>query len=734
MTTQLTRRKVLAAATTALPLVAGCQGDGSTGVIETSARPTTPTSQTTTDATTTEESGPADRNVPDVAANYRLAHGEWGDCIAGSPRVGQYRQVSTDVAKRHSDALESAGVRRLRLNVRQTEYARDGLDLLLDGTARTLDLTAQILRAVRDERHTELVEEVGDVSEGLESVEGVIVPVGGLRGGDAKEVRDRLREEHGSLPAFVDWLRAELPQVRLIAQVGMPGRQTFDRAPEAYWKTVARFDAVTNSVWPPAESATCWDGFLSTLRVTFGTLRAFTDRTGVEFEPTVAPGIPTGVDGCSAGGSRAVSRNPTGYERALRVGLTYATGDRVSVDSFNDWQRGTQIEPGTYAGNEYGEAYLAGTRAVLEDPPIERSRDIYYVAPDGATSGSGSREDPLRSIQHALEFAEPGETVHLLPGRYRERVATVRAGGPDAPITITGPPDAVYVGGGQSADPEPMKIRHSHVHVTGLTFDGLQNPDSPDDPDAYARSNLTVDPISRWHRDGPPPTVRDVKLLPHAVGNTLGPCMHVFFGENIEVGECRLLGPAGVAHFRFDQPGHDGEIVYIGTSQGGWEGRWNGHVDRTRNVHVHHIDASAGHPHAELADAKPGTEDVLIEYCTSAGSVGGQPGIHLGGTDGVARWNRIEDSESDGITVGNWGAESDATPDAATGSAVYGNHISGSEQKALRFTPDTSPDEQRVLCGNEVEAPADDDPTKTCPADLPSGDGVGHTGGDSPHA
>jgi hypothetical protein len=485
-------------------------------------------------------------------------------------------------------------------------------------------------------------------------------------------------------------------------------------------------------VWPPPVVAASPEGFLSTFRLTFGALAAFGDRTGVAFEPTVAPGVPTGVDSCSAGGQRAVARDPAGYERALQLGLTYATTDRVTVESFNDWRAGTQLEPGTYGDETYDDEYLTRTSAVVESPPTERSRDVYYVSPGGSTDGTGSRDDPLRSIQHALEFAEPGETVHVLPGRYRERVATVRAGEPDAPITITGPPDAVYVGGGQSHSPEPMKIRHSHVHVTGLTFDGLQNPDAPDSLDSYAGSNLTVDPQTRWRGDGPPPTVTDVKLLPHAVGNTTGPCVHVFFGERIEIGEFRLLGPAGVAHFKFDEPGHDGEVVYVGTSEGGWEGRWDGHVDRTRDVHIHHIDASAGHAHAELADAKPGTRDVLVEYCTSVGSVGGQPGIHLGGADGVARWNRIEDSESNGVTIGNWGVETDRAPDAATGSAVYGNHVSGSARQSIGFTRDASPDEQRVLCGNDVEAPAGGDPTKTCPADLPSGDGVGHLGGESP--
>jgi hypothetical protein len=201
---------------------------------------------------------------------------------------------------------------------------------------------------------------------------------------------------------------------------------------------------------------------------------------------------------------------------------------------------------------------------------------------------------------------EPGQTIHALPGRYHEVVRTVRPGEPNKPITITGPPDAVFIGGDQTPKPEPMEIMHSHYRITGLTFDGLQDPSRSDELSSYAKANVSVDPIGRVSGDEKPPTVRDVVIKPHAVGNTRGNCIHVFFGDRIEVGEFKVHGPAGVSHFVFDEPGHDGEIVYIGTAEHGWYDRWNGHVDRTKNVHVHHIDNSAGYPHAEIADAKAG--------------------------------------------------------------------------------------------------------------------------------
>lgn len=206
--------------------------------------------------------------------------------------------------------------------------------------------------------------------------------------------------------------------------------------------------------------------------------------------------------------------------------------------------------------------------------------DTIHVNPAGHPSNQGTVDAPLATIQGALEEAMPGETVQVRPGRYHEVVRTVRPGRPDDPITVTGPPEAVYVGGDETPKPEPFEIMHSHVRVTGLTFDGLQDPDDPDDIDSYAKANLSVDPIGRVEGDETPPIVSDVVLKPHAVGNTLGNCMHVFMADGVEVGECRVHGPAGVAHFVFDEPGHDGEFVYIGTAPHGWEDRWNGHVDR----------------------------------------------------------------------------------------------------------------------------------------------------------
>lgn len=379
--------------------------------------------------------------------------------------------------------------------------------------------------------------------------------------------------------------------------------------------------------------------------------------------------------------------------------------------------------------------------------------DTIFVDGDGGDDGNeGSRDAPLETIQAGLNRAHPGQTVYVLPGRYTSITKTVRDGAPGDPITITGPPEAVFHGGDGSEGDEqaenfdPFEIYHSHIHITGLTFDGLMDRDNPDVLESYARANVMMRP--EYDGEGKPPRLNDIKVKPHAVGNTRGNCVHVFSSENVEVGEFKVIGPAGIDHFVWDQPGHDGEIVYIGAAPHGWDDLFNGHVDRTRNVHVHHIDATAGHVHSEIADAKLGTENILIEYCTTVGAVsdpqtGGGTGLHIGGENSIARWNVIKRSSPTGIFVGNWGEPDERVPNAGTNNSVYGNRVEGtfekftevnSDVKDIAISRELSEDDFTYYCGNAFDGDVDGDPGKPCPDDVPTTDGIGHLGGDSPWA
>ncbi|MDG5775796.1 hypothetical protein VB773_17255 [Haloarculaceae archaeon H-GB2-1] len=389
--------------------------------------------------------------------------------------------------------------------------------------------------------------------------------------------------------------------------------------------------------------------------------------------------------------------------------------------------------------------------------PGPEARDEIFVSPTGSDDATGSRKDPLDSIQDAFDVATPGDTITALPGEYTETVTTVRSGEPDAPITLTGPPDAVFRGSPKIDDPfvwGGLNIWHSHIHVRGLTFDGLADPANPDEMSSYVRSVIGARHVAY----SPDHYHRNLVIKPHAVGNSSRALIQVSRVEDAEIGEFEVFGPAGMAMLKFGDKHHNGEVVYIGTAPTtlGKEQQMRQlpkiahEPDTSSGVHVHHIDNSAGHPNAEFIDAKPGTSNVTIEYCTSSGSshptmrhgIGFRSAIRLAARDSVVRWCDISNNSGHGIGIApvysrfeDFSGEEDLPEeyfDASTGNAVYGNELTDNEESAIAVMPDTGLEAQDVICGNDYTGKTAGEPATSCPDRIPSGDGVGHLGGDSP--
>jgi len=64
----------------------------------------------------------------------------------------------------------------------------------------------------------------------------------------------------------------------------------------------------------------------------------------------------------------------------------------------------------------------------------------YQVSPVGDDTTTGSAAAPWQTIQHAVDRAQPGDTVQLQTGIYRERVLLTRSGEPERPITFAAAP------------------------------------------------------------------------------------------------------------------------------------------------------------------------------------------------------------------------------------------------------------------------------------------------------
>lgn len=364
-------------------------------------------------------------------------------------------------------------------------------------------------------------------------------------------------------------------------------------------------------------------------------------------------------------------------------------------------------------------------------------RSVYYVGPDGAYGNPGSEDQPLDRIQLAIERAHPGDTVEVLPGEYQEELETVRSGEPDAPISITGPTDAVVRAPQGTSD--LIRVEHSHVHLEGLTLTGLADPEAADAVDSYA-GNIT---------EMTPPTdsdeyLRDLVFRPDRIGHVRRALVSLIRCREVDIGTFQVIGGAGARSYVGDVEGHNAEVVYVGTAPANLSQDWYpwDEPDFSRDVRVHHVDASRGVAHTELVDVKLGSHDVTVEYCTSVGARlptdnDNGSAVHIGGTDVTFRWNRIEDAAHHAIDVGNYGPYNEHVPhpdapDAGRENRIYGNELVGSGALAINFTEEIDPDDQRVVCGNVVDTETEGRPATSCPSDVPSGDGVGHLGGDSP--
>jgi hypothetical protein len=104
------------------------------------------------------------------------------------------------------------------------------------------------------------------------------------------------------------------------------------------------------------------------------------------------------------------------------------------------------------------------------------------------------------------------------------------------------------------------------------------------------------------------------------------------------------------------------------------------------------------------------------------------------------RWNVISNGAQAGIEIDSDIAATEDPPagyaPGGTNNAIYGNRLVDNQGRALQFAyPDSQGQEaQRVICGNEYIGQTHGNPDRACSSAVPAGDGIGHTGGESPWA
>ncbi|MBP2586522.1 hypothetical protein J3A78_007000 [Streptomyces sp. PvR006] len=283
---------------------------------------------------------------------------------------------------------------------------------------------------------------------------------------------------------------------------------------------------------------------------------------------------------------------------AALAGLTGPAGGTAAAVPHDG--RGTAAATTTVSGTVSATTRSGGTPA-----PTLVSRGRPATASSVEAGGGGQVVDVSTAgqLRSALANAQPGQTIRLAAGEYRGSFVTQRAGTAAAPITLTGPPNAVLVNDGPSGTapscPVPTTGWDSgyglwlygapYWQLTGFTVQeskkGVVLDDSP---------HVTLDGLSVHHVDEEA----------------------VHFRRSSADG---VLRNSTISHTGLVQAGY-GEAVYIGSAGSNWACHGNqGGVDRSDRVQVldNRIGPSVA---AEHIDIKEGTHDGVIRGNTFDGT------------------------------------------------------------------------------------------------------------------
>ncbi|MDN5213618.1 right-handed parallel beta-helix repeat-containing protein [Fulvivirgaceae bacterium BMA12] len=133
----------------------------------------------------------------------------------------------------------------------------------------------------------------------------------------------------------------------------------------------------------------------------------------------------------------------------------------------------------------------------------------YYVSPSGADTNRGSSSSPFKTISKAAWIAQPGDTIFVREGIYRERVTPPRGGGEGAPIVYMAEPNKrVIIRGSELWSPQ-WESKGNGI-FSAVPDDALFNDIRSDYVDHYNpfKVNLSSTPYQRegrreWERGYP---------------------------------------------------------------------------------------------------------------------------------------------------------------------------------------------------------------------------------------
>jgi hypothetical protein len=329
-------------------------------------------------------------------------------------------------------------------------------------------------------------------------------------------------------------------------------------------------------------------------------------------------------------------------------------------------------------------AALASGAAAADSSPLPSPGGFdLYVSPLGTDSERGDDwARPLKTIQRALELAQPGHRIAIGAGEYFEDPRTVRDGRPGAPISLFGAAGAIVKGAGNA---RVFEIRHSHLELVNLEIDGKVR-------DASGRVTFRdklVYVMGRSEHTG----ITGVRLLRMRLRNAGGECVRMkYFAHHNEVAYSTITD-CGVDDFHGDGGAKNGEGLYIGTAPEQLERNPTAKLDRSNGnwVHHNHFDTRGN----ECVDMKEGARFNVIEHNACTGQLDeNAAGISSRGNDNIIRFNLVWGNRGAGIRFGG-----DTARDGIDNHA-YGNTLRDNAYSAFKIMAWP----QGRLCGNHLSA------------------------------
>lgn len=315
-------------------------------------------------------------------------------------------------------------------------------------------------------------------------------------------------------------------------------------------------------------------------------------------------------------------------------------------------------------------------------PPISKQK-TFFVHPDGNDQSVNTLKSPFASIQRAVDIAQAGDTILLLPGEYLQDIASVRDGRPNEPIRIVGMPGVVVKGAGKTSI---FDIRHSYIELSHFIIDGLFS-------SRALATNFRKKLVYIKGQKGK--GITGVKLFYMEIKNARDECVRVKYqAQNNEIAYSHI-SYCGVEDYRFSDgtKSHNGEAVYIGTAPEQIAAGKNPtlDVDHSNQNWIHH---NTFKPYgSECVDVKEGSSLNIIEHniCMYEQDLN-VGGISIRGNNNTVRHNHVEANLGAGIRLGG-----DDVNDGIN-NHVYGNYLKDNKNSGLKIMRGP----QGKICDNTI--------------------------------